>query len=151
MAHRKIEHPTYKTCRYFIEGNCKFGNQGIYSHTQVGEGKSLCFKCGNTFDSKDDMMKHIKKDHKSTNICQNYKNKQCRFTNDKCWFTHESTNGQTIPQTEQPMNKDQQDIMNFWQNTVNMAPPINQPTHQILNTIMTMLRQVHTTINPTQV
>ena len=99
MSHRKKEHPTtIKICRYFIRGECSFGDKLCwFSHNKNNKdnipqtlNEFKCSFCGEVFKRKLDFMKHRKSNHPETiSECINEKNGFCRFQDDECWFRHE--------------------------------------------------------------
>ena len=96
MAHRKGHHPTtIKTCRYFLDGNCAFGEDNCwFSHTKDKNerGKIQIFKCnmcGDKFDTKKEFMLHRKVEHSErVSDCIHSKNGNCRFSGEECWYKH---------------------------------------------------------------
>ena len=98
MAHRKVKHPlTIKICRYFIRGECRFGDDVCWYSHQVSRTNDIpqtltefkCSFCGEVFKKKSDFMKHRKVNHSDTiSECINDKNGYSRFYNEECWFRH---------------------------------------------------------------
>ena len=49
-----------------------------------------CFICGKSFQNKNEMMKHRKRDHWGiVKLCLQYSKNNCRFKDEQCWFKHE--------------------------------------------------------------
>ena len=50
-----------------------------------------CRICGETFETKSNLMIHRKKEHvKTVAKCQNYPKGECRFSSKTCWWIHDS-------------------------------------------------------------
>ena len=48
-----------------------------------------CNICKETFKTKNDMMKHKKKEHlEKVTVCWNFESDSCLFSEDLCWFIH---------------------------------------------------------------
>ena len=93
MNHQKENHPSQRPCRYNLQNTCKFSAEVCwFRHTggsEVNAEVVSCYNCANTFKNQTDMMIHRKKDHSTIiRICSNFKNNQCRFGDEKCWFVH---------------------------------------------------------------
>ena len=49
-----------------------------------------CNICRRPFDIKSDLMYHVKKEHpRSMPFCKYFQKGECKFTDEKCWYTHE--------------------------------------------------------------
>lgn len=100
MIHKKNEHPLYlKTCTFFEQGNCAFGDECWFRHTQTGQGSFLPqtlkeFKCGfceKIFERKKSFMEHRKLEHVNHVLdCSANKNGSCRYGSQECWFKHQN-------------------------------------------------------------
>ena len=94
MNHRKTDHPSTKTCRYFRTDECVFDEETCwYRHfEQVNEVITQihdCQVCGKTFDKKGSVMHHMKKEHvKKVPLCSKYVNNKCIRDDSSCWFIH---------------------------------------------------------------
>ena len=99
--HKIASHRTYKPCRNLP--NCQFKDQCLFNHNQIKDNEFICFQCGKIFTSISDLMNHRKATHKK-NMCIRFKNKICDFTNDKCWFSHETEESAT-KENEQKITK----------------------------------------------
>jgi hypothetical protein len=93
MNHQKENHPSQSPCKYNLQNKCKFTAEVCwFKHTDSSEGSSeviSCYNCGNIFRNKSEMMIHRKKVHITViRVCSNFKNNQCKFDDDKCWFLH---------------------------------------------------------------
>ena len=52
----------------------------------------ICNICKDNFESKNDLMKHRKKEHvQKVNICWNFISSKCQYVEDLCWFRHNKT------------------------------------------------------------
>ena len=93
MNHRRENHPSSKTCRYFLTNTCKFTDgQCWYKHENVRatdtenatgniENKLIsinCFVCGKSFENRKQMMEHKNIEHPSNIICRDYLQNKCR-------------------------------------------------------------------------
>ena len=92
MNHRKKEHASnVALCRNKINGNCPFtANLGWWSHAENVDMHIDCYVCGESFESRPNMMMH-RKIHHSVIVkkCNLYEAQSCRFDSDSCWFKHE--------------------------------------------------------------
>ena len=97
MIHRKIEHPgTVANRKNNKEGKCNFA-AGVcwWSHDDmpIDSASVSCFICNDTFSTKNEMMKHRKRNHnKLVKECHKFKEQLCKFKSDACWFFHEDEN-----------------------------------------------------------
>ena len=68
MVHRKKEHyDVIKICRYFLKGNCSFGDEKcVYRHDENAKFNLKCHFCEKVFKTKDELMKHRKEYHAKT-------------------------------------------------------------------------------------
>ena len=81
MVHRRDNHyDLLKTCRYFLMGNCQFGNEKcFYRHEENGSIKFKCNFCENVLNTKDELMKHRKQQHEETvSNCRDYQKGYCK-------------------------------------------------------------------------
>ena len=94
-------------------------------------------------------MQHIKSKHKNSNPCQNFKKKQCRFTEESCWFSHNTSNNSqdNINNSVKSGDITPNQKSDFCQSPINLAPPIPQSTQQIVTTMINMLNQMLTNIS----
>ena len=100
MAHKKNAHPlSLKTCTFFLQGTCAFGDECWFRHTQTGQGSSLpqtlkefkCGLCGKLFERKKVFMEHRKSEHiENVSVCKENKNGACVHGSQECWFKHQS-------------------------------------------------------------
>jgi len=95
MIHRRDNHEARKTCRYFLLGQCIFDEDTCwYSHRENVKKQNTCNHCKNTFTNKNDLMNHIKDEHKKhVKMC---KNKDKCVHKDSCWFLHEQNKETSI-------------------------------------------------------
>ena len=101
MNHRKEEHPSKRKCRNFPGGNCTWGKNCWYVHSEelmdVDESfkeektKYNCYNCHIEFETKDDFKKHKKREH-WTNVetCTKFLASKCDRSEDNCWYLHEN-------------------------------------------------------------
>ena len=89
MEHRAHLHPIQKTCVYFVEGNCRFGDNCAYLHNM---NKPEIIKCNTgkkEFKTKKDMMWHRKNEHFTLiRSCRNHFKGNCSFADSECWYRH---------------------------------------------------------------
>ena len=96
-SHIKTKHKTYKPCRnYALHSQCDFGNDCIYNHNIPKEGEYLCFTCDNKFNSKTNLIQHIKTEH-GNEPCRNFLKGQCKYEMNTCFFRHGTLNNITSP------------------------------------------------------
>ena len=91
MVHRRDNHyDLLKTCRYFLMGNCKFGNEKcFYRHEENEKFKFKCNSCENVFSTKDELMKHIKEHHEETvPNCRDHQRGYCKRKENECYYSH---------------------------------------------------------------
>ena len=95
MSHRKAEHPSNKTCRYFKKNSCWFYvNDCWYKHCSedemsmpTKEEEHPCIKCDETFKEEKELRKYMKLKHASSvKKCRNYKNRSCECLDESCFF-----------------------------------------------------------------
>ena len=99
MVHKKNEHPLYlKTCSFFLEGSCAFGEECWFKHKPNGQGSSApqtlkefkCGVCGQIFQRKTNFREHRKLTHiKDISICKENRNGYCIYGSQECWSKHE--------------------------------------------------------------
>ena len=96
--HRKVEHPSKKTCRYFLKGTCFFDEvKCLYNHDKRMEKESdtesinyACRECDFVTKSKNDLMYHIKNVHtESLSVCRKFREGKCERSEIFCWFSHD--------------------------------------------------------------
>ena len=101
MHHRKSSHlDKINVCKYFVNGNCKFGAECWYKHSPEGtprvqseEQNFKCNSCGEMFKSRTMLMRHRKNVHINTiTKCREYIKGNCSRTNENCWYLHEEAN-----------------------------------------------------------
>ena len=101
MNHRKLEHPSTKTCRFFLKKACIFvADECWYKHQSTTEVKPEvegsnhgCKYCDFKGAQKSDLMKHMKEYHlKTVAKCRNYLQQNCNLPESICWFMHQEQN-----------------------------------------------------------
>ena len=99
MNHRKSEHPSSKACRFFLTGKCIFDSEACWFKHVIKTSEELvkdnssafpCNQCESVFDSKMDIMKHLKAIHKcKVAKCRNFEQGNCNLPDLSCWFVHD--------------------------------------------------------------
>ena len=98
MKHRKSEHPSTKTCRYFQLKQCKFDEDSCwYKHEIISQSQvertlieSTCNECDTNFKGKNELMMHKKITHeKKVQKCRKFQQGNCVFDKNRCWFSHD--------------------------------------------------------------
>ena len=117
---KEHDNKTYKPCKYFLESECKFGDQCRFSHNQLKKGEFICYVCGQTFNDLGSLMKHRKTDHTSV-VCKSFQKGECKFNAKFCWWSHDK-----VPSTIQ--STDFHDVQVFQQDQRNKAPPFREPS-----------------------
>ena len=128
MNHRKQKHPSNRTCRYFLMNNCLHGVNCWYRHdepmeTQFDSGQSTkpvkdfkCNVCAKTYQNSNSLKAHVKNEHSSVLLCQNFILGKCERSDEECWFKHKSP----IKPTE---NSRKSNISGFRLSQENQFPP----------------------------
>ena len=83
--HMSSDHKSYKPCDYFKEGKCDVDGECRYNHTILKAGQEICYKCGQMFNSKRDMLKHINIAH-GQETCHRFLRNECTVR--RCLFSH---------------------------------------------------------------
>ena len=76
--HIRKNHPSFKPCKNFQEGSCKYEENCYFQHLKLDENTFICFTCGDKFDKKDGLMYHRKNMHKQKQ-CSKYQIGQCQL------------------------------------------------------------------------
>ena len=117
MNHRKKDHPSSKTCRYFKKDCCIFDEDTCwYRHSvkQTNFEENVvsdypCKECDKLFGSRPELMKHKKQQHKeSVSKCKDFIQGSCTLSTYSCWFLHEESGDKN--ETEQVFHMDQDRI-----------------------------------------
>ena len=82
--HMKQNHYSYKPCDYFQEDRCE-DEFCRFNHIKMLQGQHICYKCGDTWRTKRNLMKHIEDAHGDL-ICHRFQRNEC--TARKCFFKH---------------------------------------------------------------
>ena len=150
LEEHKQRHKTFKPCRNIPD--CKFGINCLFNHNNYNKNKSLCYECGNEFNTFNELMFHRKNKH-TMRACENFKQNRCRFSSERCWFNH--NNSKTIidkHQTKQhekisypqPSKKSLISEPSVFQNVpVNLAPPSTAPTEATWRKMITMMEHLN--------
>ena len=150
LEEHKQRHKTFKPCRNIPD--CKFGINCLFNHNNYNKNKSLCYECGNEFNTFNELMFHRKNKH-TMRACENFIQNRCRFSSERCWFNH--NNSKTIidkHQTKQhekiscpqPSKKSLISEPSVFQNVpVNLAPPSTAPTEATWRKMITMMEHLN--------
>lgn len=91
------------SCNYCIHNaNCEKELRWHMFHTHNSGNPEInkniiCKVCFRSFESKKEMMCHMKVEHKElVPTCRFFKNGECNFSDSKCWFHHKEEGNQTI-------------------------------------------------------
>ena len=151
MDHRKTEHPSTKSCRYFKKNECLFSTEDCwYRHEdslekdggKTREGKFLeiyCQNCDEKFVEKKFLKDHMKQKHlEMVAKCWNYKNDKCHLPDNKCWFKHEEKTDQMNKISEEKIENIPKQVENtekVFHDVQEKTPPdhINQILQMITN------------------
>ena len=131
MNHRKAKHITrVAQCKNYIAEKCNFSALKCWwKHEERQENceeRFDCFLCNETFKSKMELMTHRKKKHLNMiRQCQQFYQNSCRYTEESCWFKHETEERDTDKQgggNEKLINSDSV----FREVPANKKPPISR-------------------------
>ena len=109
-THMKENHKSYKPCDYFLEDRCDLDGECRYNHVKLKPGQQICYKCGDKFNLKSDMRRHIVETH-GNDICHKFMQNNC--TARKCFFSHDVITAQNVirnAQRDNPRVPTQQDF-----------------------------------------
>ena len=155
-THKLNTHRSYKPCTKFAKGECTYGDACIFNHKILSDKDFICYTCGNVFQTKTELLKHIKTVHGHVN-CRNFTLNKCRYSSEACFFTHEKD----LHSNKETSN----DNLDFQNVMTNLAPPDNTKdtirkmeerlTQMIIPKMIQLIPQMVTqailTMNPTQV
>ena len=96
--HMSADHKSYKPCDYFKEGKCDVDGECRYNHEILEPGQEICFKCGDKFNSKRDLRRHIEEIH-GHEICHRYIQNKCTVR--RCLFSHIMPNAPNVDRISQ--------------------------------------------------
>ena len=97
MDHRKKDHKDIiAKCRRYQKNECAYIDEICwYSHSQQTPGsvnlnvKFECKYCKKTFESKSDLMRHLKTKHPQIKLnCREFARGSCKFSEQECWYRH---------------------------------------------------------------
>ena len=112
MNHRKIKHPSNRTCRYFLKDECVHGLDCWYSHSEpmdVDSGSNQnvssprgikCPFCDQTFEDWNGLRYHKKKAHSSNVTCHRFLEGRCDKSEQQCEYKHDKKMKQNEKQEE---------------------------------------------------
>ena len=108
----------------------------MFNHIKLGENEHICFKCGKIFQSKHEMMKHIKEDHPTP--CYKHRAGKCSHGNN-CIFVHEVIDQNLDFQMTQPPPAPPE-----WPNLPHKNPNQRQDQEMktMLNQMMNLMKQM---------
>ena len=91
MNHRKNNHfELVPVCRNYLKGRCHFENCWYKHEKSENETSDLkCGFCGKNLQTKNDLMNHVKENHKlKVKKCEKFIEGNCVFK-DRCWYKHD--------------------------------------------------------------
>ena len=119
MNHRKSDHPSQKSCRYFKMDACDFdANECWYIHKskvtreeeEMPSNVHECRVCDEHFLSMSELMKHKKTKHRSNVLrCRDFLQGKCSVPESSCWYLHEKGNNDK-GDVEHPSEAENQDF-----------------------------------------
>ena len=147
LQEHKQRHKTFKPCRNIPD--CEFGINCLYNHNNYDKNKSLCYECGNEFNTFNELMFHRKSKH-TMRACKNFMQNRCRFSGERCWFNHNNSIDQHQTKqhekisSPQPSKKSLISEPSVFQNIpVNLAPPSTAPTEATWRKMITMMEYLN--------
>ena len=115
--HKKQNHRTFKPCKNYATNNCEFDSDCLYNHVALKEGEFICFRCGDRFHVKRNLVNHIQTIHGHIQ-CRKFKDNNCTFGN-KCLFKHNVNSEQS---EDEPKPKKSQNNQIFCLDSQNPDP-----------------------------
>ena len=136
MNHRKNKHiENVAPCRNNIENKCPYADYMCWWNHNEERGENIkCFICSKSFESKIDMMRHRKIEHKEmVRTCSQFLQNMCRFKNDSCWFKHEkeTKKDNDIDSQNEDMDENIEEV--FQKVSEDLDPPIEKQKGQKAN------------------
>ena len=150
MSHRKEDHPSNKTCRYYIKGECHFSAEECwYLHkVKPNSGDSdernaefQGFVCKNIFSSKYDLMEHKKKNHPSKILCTKFQKRECKRSSEDCRYLHVLSTSVPGVGSISSQNAPAQKLSSVWQQDFPQLPPTTAPNQEALIMALNMVNQ----------
>ena len=130
MDHRKTKHiESVAFCRKKLQANCPYTDEKCWwNHDEKFKENINCFICGETFDNKNEMMKHRKRKHSNLiKHCTEFSLNKCRFKDEQCWFKHQTEDKLEDNHEELEEEKKDDDMEQvFREVTEDLDPPIEQ-------------------------
>ena len=130
MDHRKTKHiESVAFCRKKLQANCPYTDEKCWwNHDEKFKENINCFICGETFDNKNEMMKHRKRKHSNLiKHCTEFSLNKCRFKDEQCWFKHQTEEKLEDNHEELEEEKKDDDMEQvFREVTEDLDPPIEQ-------------------------
>ena len=148
MEHRKEEHPSHKTCRYYIKGECLFSAEECwYLHEEnnfinkpeIHQDKK-CFGCQKTFPTNFYLLEHKKRNHMCKTLCTKFQNGNCDRSEEKCSFRHILKSTQTSS-TSPKNNVLAETLSDVQQQGFYQPLPVTPPDQDALMKALNMLTQ----------
>ena len=96
MNHRKVVHPSNKSCRNFLSGACKFEDECWYVHDKKDVSQNAfenfkCDQCETDFKGRLNFMRNKKTSHsQSIPSCEKFNLNKCYRSDQECWFEHKT-------------------------------------------------------------
>ena len=148
-SHIFIEHKTYKPCTKYGAGNCDSSMCRFY-HIKLHSKNDICFKCGKIFESKTELINHIKTVHGNT-ICHKFLENKCERNSEDCIFSHKINATQMIsPNIQQdfrqspplPLHSPAIGMLNMSTHIQNQQRRNSQGKTPTLETMMELIPQI---------
>jgi hypothetical protein len=135
-AHIQEKHKSYRPCRNFASNECEYEGECKFHHIILQRGQQICYKCGDKFSNKTDLIRHIKSEHGNEEY-KKFKETECDYGT-KCLFKHSNIierSRQTLPtpQDFQPLTPPANPQVQVFQ---------ERPTSQIPLNILNMIPQI---------
>ena len=140
-------HTSFKPCKNLPDSS--FKEHCLFNHNETNQNNFLCYVCGDEFTELNELMVHRKTLH-STNKCQKFLKNICKFTNEKCWYSHETKHDDKKEPDETTIKEPtihSENMSDFCVAPDNLAPPSNktqlsQATWIKMTSMMTELKQM---------
>ena len=88
-THIKEDHKSHKPCDYFMEDRCDLDDEECrFKHVKLKHGEHICYTCGLIFNSRKDLLNHIREQHGNT-PCYRFLNNECTVR--RCLFSHKTS------------------------------------------------------------
>ena len=84
MQHIVHQHKSYKPCRNYATQSCEY-KPCRFNHEVLQRGEQMCYKCGKKFNSKGELLNHIRNNHDDP--CLKFIQGTCSYGT-RCMFKH---------------------------------------------------------------